>query len=73
MGGFSEAYVIGGSKDNNWYKLSNFNLPTGSFELKTQIRRICLKQKTLYLETDVCLDVVFYHTDERSTEDYEVR
>jgi hypothetical protein len=43
MGGFSEAYVIGGSKDNNWYKLSNFNLPTGSFELKTQIRRICLK------------------------------
>lgn len=32
MGGFSKAYVIGGSKDNNWYKLSDFNLPTDSFE-----------------------------------------
>ena len=31
-GSFSEAYVIGGSKDGKWYKLSDFNFPEDSFD-----------------------------------------
>ena len=28
----SQAYVIGGSKDGKWYKLSDFNFPEDSFD-----------------------------------------